>query len=91
MKVLVGRENIVKFSRNFVVRSRGFISPLTLTSLTAGNRSDFAISQTISENISQREKKAYCEAQGKGRAKGRPRKVTQRCFIDGGWWISFPL
>ena len=59
MKVLVGRENIVKFSRNFVVRSRGFISPLTLTSLTAGNRSDFAISQTISENISQREKKAY--------------------------------
>ena len=31
-----------------------------------------------------------CEAQGKGRAKGRPRKVTQRSFIDGGWWISFP-
>ena len=28
-----------------------------------------------------------CEAQGKGRAKGRPRKVTQRSFIDGGWWI----
>ena len=27
----------------------------------------------------------YCEAQGKGRAKGRPRKVTQRSFID--WWI----
>ena len=26
----------------------------------------------------------------KGRAKGRPRKVTQRSFIDGGWWISFP-
>ena len=25
----------------------------------------------------------YCEAQGKGRAKGRPRKVTQRSFIDG--------
>ena len=24
----------------------------------------------------------YCEAQGKGRAKGRPRKVTQRSFID---------
>ena len=31
-----------------------------------------------------------CEAQGKGRAKGRLRKVTQRSFIDGGWWISFP-
>ena len=32
----------------------------------------------------------YCEAQGKGRAKGWPRKVTQRSFIDGEWWISFP-
>ena len=31
-----------------------------------------------------------CEAQGKGRAKGRPRKVTKRSFMDGGWWISFP-
>ena len=29
----------------------------------------------------------YCEAQGKERAKGRPRKVTQRSFIDGGWWM----
>ena len=28
-----------------------------------------------------------CEAQGKGRAKGRPRKVTKRSFIDGGWWL----
>ena len=28
-----------------------------------------------------------CEAQGKGRSKGRPRKVTQRSFIDGGWWV----
>ena len=28
-----------------------------------------------------------CEAQGKGRAKGRPRKVTQMSFIDGGWWM----
>ena len=28
-----------------------------------------------------------CEAQGKGRAKGRPRKVTERSFIDGGWWM----
>ena len=27
------------------------------------------------------------EAQGKGRAKGRPWKVTQRSFIDGGWWM----
>ena len=25
-----------------------------------------------------------CEAQGKGRAKGGPRKVTQRSFMDGG-------
>ena len=24
----------------------------------------------------------FCEAQGKGRARGRPRKVTQRSFID---------
>ena len=31
---------------------------------------------------------SYCEAQGKGRAKGRPRKVTQRSFIDGGWWME---
>ena len=30
---------------------------------------------------------SYCEAQGKGRAKGRLRKVTQRSFIDGGWWM----
>ena len=33
----------------------------------------------------------YCEDQGKGRAKGRLstqiRKVTQRSFIDGGWWM----
>jgi len=29
----------------------------------------------------------FCEAQGKGRAKGQPRKVTQRSFIDGGWWM----
>ena len=29
----------------------------------------------------------FCEAQGKGRAKGRPRKVTQRSFMDGGWWM----
>jgi len=28
-----------------------------------------------------------CEAQGKGRAKGRPRKVTQRSFIDCRWWM----
>ena len=30
---------------------------------------------------------SYCEAQGKGRARGRPRKVTQRSFMDGGWWM----
>ena len=29
----------------------------------------------------------FCEAQGKGRAKGRPRKVTKRSFMDGGWWL----
>ena len=29
----------------------------------------------------------YCEAQGKGRARGGPRKVTQKSFIDGGWWM----
>ena len=28
-----------------------------------------------------------CEAQGKGRARGGPRKVTQRLFIDCGWWM----
>ena len=31
--------------------------------------------------------KYFCEAQGKGRARGGPRKVTQRSFIDGGWWM----
>ena len=29
----------------------------------------------------------FCETQGKGRAKGRPRKVTQRSFMDCGWWM----
>ena len=29
---------------------------------------------------------SFCEAQGKGRARGGPRRVTQRSFIDGGWW-----
>jgi len=29
----------------------------------------------------------YCEAQGKGRARGGPRKVTERSFMDGGWWM----
>ena len=29
----------------------------------------------------------FCEAQGKGRAKGGPRKVTKGSFIDGGWWM----
>ena len=28
-----------------------------------------------------------CEAQGKGRARGGPRKVTEWSFIDGGWWM----
>ena len=32
-------------------------------------------------------KVSNCEAQGKGRAKVRPRKVTQRSFMDGGWWM----
>ena len=31
--------------------------------------------------------KSNCEAQGKGRAKGRPRKVTKRSFMDGRWWL----
>ena len=32
--------------------------------------------------------RTYCEAQGKGRAKARPLvTVTQRSFIDGGWWM----
>ena len=31
------------------------------------------------------------EAQGKGRAKGRPWKVTQRSFIDDGWWILYTI
>ena len=31
--------------------------------------------------------KINCEAQGKGRAKGQPRKVTKRSFMDGGWWM----
>ena len=29
----------------------------------------------------------FCEAQGKGRARGGHRKVTQRSFMDGGWWM----
>ena len=29
----------------------------------------------------------YCEAQGKGRARGGPRKVTERSFMDSGWWM----
>ena len=29
----------------------------------------------------------YCEAQGKGRARGGPRKVTEMSFMDGGWWL----
>ena len=31
--------------------------------------------------------KVFCEAQGKGRARDGPRKVTQRSFMDGGWWM----
>ena len=31
--------------------------------------------------------KIYCEAQGKGRAKGWLRKVTKRSFIDYRWWM----
>ena len=34
---------------------------------------------------------SYCEAQGKGRAKGQPRKVTKRSFKDGGWWMVVVL
>ena len=30
---------------------------------------------------------SFCEAQGKGRARGGPKKVTQRSFMDGGWWM----
>ena len=33
----------------------------------------------------------FCEAQGKGRARGGPRKVTQRSFMDGGWWMVVHL
>ena len=29
----------------------------------------------------------FCEAQGKGRARGGRRKVTERSFMDGGWWM----
>ena len=28
-----------------------------------------------------------CEAQGKGRVRGGPRKVTERSFMVGGWWM----
>ena len=37
------------------------------------------------DNIFMELKLNFCEAQGKGRARGGPRKVTQRSFIDGGW------
>ena len=29
----------------------------------------------------------FCEAQGKGRARGRPKNVTQRSFIYYRWWM----
>ena len=32
-------------------------------------------------------KDLYCEDQGKGKARARPRNVTQRSFMDGGWWM----
>ena len=35
----------------------------------------------------QHKKYDYCEAQGKGRARGGPWKITQRSFMDGGWWM----
>ena len=38
-------------------------------------------------HIDMKVRNCFCEAQGKGRAKGRPRKVNQRTFIDGGWWM----
>ena len=31
--------------------------------------------------------KPNCQAHGKGRARGGPGKVTQRSFMDGGWWM----
>ena len=32
-----------------------------------------------------------CEAQGKGKAWGQPRKKKEKKWmVDGGWWISFP-
>ena len=48
------------------------------------------INRKINRNIyrtSHTQHNHYCEAQGKGRTRGRPRKVTQRSFIDGGWWM----
>ena len=43
--------------------------------------------KTIEDGILTLTRFQYCEAQGKGRAEGRPRKITQRSFIDGGWWM----
>ena len=40
----------------------------------------------LTKNVNKQNMK-YCEAQGKGRARGGPRKATQRSFIDGGWWM----
>ena len=39
------------------------------------------------DNVPPNPSKIYCDAQGKGRGKGGLRKVTQRSFIDGGWWM----
>ena len=60
-------------------RSVFFSSPILLSFLLPPSHSSLSLNTATN-----------CEAQGKGRAKGRPRKVTQRSFIDGGWWISFP-
>ena len=46
------------------------------------------INRKINRNIyrtSHTQHNHYCEAQGKGRARGGPRKVTERTFMDGGY------
>ena len=50
-------------------------------------QADSAVLSSAAADVLERMNSANCEAQGKGRAKGRPRKVTQRSFIDGGWWM----
>ena len=56
------------------------MNALSIINISIFHSYDLCITPRVSEYDS-------CEAQGKGRAKGRLRKVTQRSFIDYRWWM----